>query len=106
MVGLGNVDSTTDAKKPITSATQYALNLKAPKESPTCIGAVDGSTKLMMGLGNAYNAPDANKPTSTATQSALDAKAAKTITYTNTDVDQTISDLIASVGSGFDKRPR
>jgi hypothetical protein len=29
MVGLGNVDNTTDANKPVSTATQTALNLKS-----------------------------------------------------------------------------
>ena len=32
MVGLNNVDNTTDLLKPISNATQTALNLKAPLE--------------------------------------------------------------------------
>ena len=67
MVGLGNVDNTTDLNKPISTATQSALNLKAPIEG--------GMTKAMVGLGNVDNTTDLNKPISTATQSALDLKA-------------------------------
>lgn len=37
-VGLGNVDNTSDANKPISTATQTALNLKAPLASPTFTG--------------------------------------------------------------------
>ena len=53
MVGLGNVDNTTDALKPISQATQTALDAKlavatasttyAPKASPTFTGTVDFS---------------------------------------------------------------
>ena len=71
MVGLGNVDNTADASKPIASATQDALNLKAPKESPTFTGTVSGITKSMVGLGNVDNTADASKPISSATQDAL-----------------------------------
>jgi plastocyanin len=39
-VGLGNVDNTTDAGKPISTATQTALDLKAPKADPTFTGTV------------------------------------------------------------------
>ena len=39
-VGLGNADNTSDANKPISSAVQSALGLKAPLESPTFTGAV------------------------------------------------------------------
>ena len=38
MVGLGNVDNTSDANKPISTATQTALDLKAPLASPTFTG--------------------------------------------------------------------
>ena len=37
-VGLGNVDNTSDASKPISGATQTALNLKANIASPTLTG--------------------------------------------------------------------
>ncbi len=39
-VGLGNVDNTSDANKPISTATQSALDLKAPLASPTFTGTV------------------------------------------------------------------
>lgn len=39
-VGLGNVDNTSDANKPVSTATQTALNLKAPLASPTFTGTV------------------------------------------------------------------
>ena len=73
-VGLGNVDNTSDANKPISIATQTALDLKAPLASPTFTGTVSGITKSMVGLGNVDNTTDASKPISTATQTALDLK--------------------------------
>jgi hypothetical protein len=39
-VGLGNVDNTSDANKPVSTATQTALNLKANLASPTFTGTV------------------------------------------------------------------
>jgi len=75
MVGLGNVDNTTDANKPVSTATQTALDLKANLASPTFTGTVSGITATMVGLGNVNNTTDANKPISTATQTALDLKA-------------------------------
>jgi hypothetical protein len=39
-VGLANVDNTTDAAKPVSTAAQTALNLKAPLASPTFTGTV------------------------------------------------------------------
>ncbi len=96
-LGLGNVDNTSDADKPISSATQAALNLKAnvadvnaalalkanvtdlsnlaPIASPSFTGTVSGIDKAMVGLGSVDNTSDLTKPISTATQVALDQKA-------------------------------
>jgi hypothetical protein len=74
-VGLSNVDNTSDANKPISTATQTALDLKSPINSPTFTGTVGGITKSMVGLSNVDNTSDANKPVSTATQTALNLKA-------------------------------
>ena len=41
MVGLDNVDNTSDSSKPVSSATQTALNLKANIASPTFTGLVN-----------------------------------------------------------------
>ena len=40
MVGLSNVDNTADASKPISTATQTALDLKAPLAGPTFTGTL------------------------------------------------------------------
>ena len=40
MVGLGDVDNTSDAAKPVSTATQTELNLKAPLANPTFTGTV------------------------------------------------------------------
>ncbi len=82
MVGLGNVDNTTDAGKPVSTATQTTLELKAPIISPTFTGTVGGITKTMVGLPNVDNTTDAGKPISTATQTTLDNKVNKTDTAT------------------------
>ncbi len=84
-VGLANVDNTSDAAKPISTATQTALDLKlasataattyAPIANPTFTGTVSGITKSMVGLDNVDNTSDANKPVSTATSTALGLKA-------------------------------
>lgn len=76
-LGLGNVDNTTDANKPVSTATQTALNLKANLAGPTFTGTVAGITKAMVGLGNVDNTTDAAKPVSTATQTALNTKVGK-----------------------------
>ena len=75
MVGLGNVDNTTDLNKPVSTAQQTALNLKANLASPTFTGTVGGITPTMVGLGNVTNTSDADKPVSAAQQSALNLKA-------------------------------
>ena len=85
-VGLGNVNNTTDAAKPVSTAQAAAIAvetsrataaeaLKAPLASPTFTGTVSGITKAMVGLGSVDNTTDAAKPISTATQAALDLKA-------------------------------
>ena len=75
MVGLDNVDNTNDLSKPISTATQTALDLKAPINNPSFTGTITGITKAMVGLGNVDNTNDLSKPISTATQTALDLKA-------------------------------
>ena len=101
-VGLANVDNTSDLNKPISTATQTALNAKQDTLiSSTNIKTINGQsvlgsgdlivggavtsvnsqtgvvvlTKSDIGLSNVDNTSDANKPVSTATQTALDAKA-------------------------------
>jgi hypothetical protein len=85
-VGLGNVDNTSDVNKPVSSAQQGALDLKANISSLATV-ATSGSyldlantptipvaTKTSVGLGNVDNTSDINKPISSATQDALDLK--------------------------------
>jgi hypothetical protein len=73
--GLSNVDNTSDLDKPVSTATQTALDLKANLASPTFTGTVAGITKSMVGLSNVDNTSDTSKPISTATQTALNLKA-------------------------------
>jgi hypothetical protein len=75
MVGLGNVDNTSDANKPVSTAQQTAIDLKANINSPTFTGTVSGINSTMVGLGSVNNTSDQDKPISTATQTALDLKA-------------------------------
>jgi len=106
-VGLSNVDNTSDSSKPISSATQTALDGKQALNSDlTAITTLTPTnddllqrkagvwtnrtpaqfktdlslTKTDVGLANVDNTSDANKPVSTATQTALDLKAALTVT--------------------------
>jgi methylglyoxal synthase len=55
MVGLGNVDNTTDADKPVSTATNTALDLKANLASPTFTGTPilpTGTTGVTQEAGN------------------------------------------------------
>jgi hypothetical protein len=74
MVGLEDVDNTPDLQKPVSDATQDALDLKAPLDSPIFTGTVTGITKTMVSLGNVDDTSDLDKPISSATQSALNNK--------------------------------
>ena len=93
-VGLGSVDNTSDAAKPVSTATQAALDLKANLASPTFTGTVSGVSKAMVGLGNVDNTSDADKPVSTAQQTALDLKA--TVSDLNTEKDRIDAILLSS----------
>lgn len=73
-VGLSNVDNTSDSAKPVSSATQTALDLKAPLASPTFTGTVSGVSKAHVGLGNVDNTADMAKPVSTAQATAIATK--------------------------------
>ena len=92
MVGLGSVNNTADTAKPVSTAQQTALDLKANLASPTFTGTVAGITATMVGLGNVDNTTDANKSVSTATQTALDLKAPlASPTFTGTAVADNLS---------------
>ena len=88
-VGLSNVDNTSDASKPISTATQAALDGKA--------ASAHTHTAAAVGLGNVNNTADADKPVSTAQQTALDGKAAAS--HTHADATTIASGLM----SGADK---
>ena len=102
MVGLGSVDNTSDADKPVSTAGQTALDLKANIASPTFTGTVSGITKAMVGLGNVDNTSDADKPVSTAGQTALDLKAnlaSPTFTGTPTTTTPSVNDNSTKIAS-------
>ena len=77
-VGLPNVDDTSDADKPVSTATQTALNAKADQTALDAHAADAANphvvTKAQVGLPDADNTADADKPISTLTQAALNAK--------------------------------
>lgn len=80
-VGLANVDNTSDANKPVSTAQQTALDGKASTtDLSNHIGDTNNPhsvTATQVGLGNVDDTSDADKPVSTATQAALDDKADK-----------------------------
>lgn len=102
-VGLGNVDNTSDANKPISTATQAALDLKANASdlaSHTSNTSNPHSvTKAQVGLGNVDNTADLDKPISTKTQAALNDKADKSDTYTKAEVDAKVSSVYRFKGT-------
>lgn len=120
VVGLGNVDNTSDANKPVSTATQTALDAKA---STTYVNtqisnlvsgastALDTLNELAAALGNDANfaatvtSQLAGKAALshvhviadvTGLQAALDGKAPQATTYTKTEVDTALSGKAAS----------
>lgn len=73
-IGLGSVDNTSDASKPVSTATATALAGKASLSGATFTGPVNGITKTMVGLGSVDNTSDAAKPVSAPQQVALNSK--------------------------------
>lgn len=76
-VDLANVDNTSDANKPVSTATQTALDGKVPTTRTVNAHALTSDvtvSKSDVGLGDVDNTSDANKPVSTATQTAINAK--------------------------------
>ncbi len=68
--GLGNVDNTSDANKPVSILQQ---------------AAIDAIDKASLGLGSVDNTSDLSKPVSTAQQTAIDAAAVNITPQTLTD---------------------
>lgn len=91
-IGLDQVDNTSDLDKPVSNATQDALDLKYDASNPdgyitaddvaanSAVTSVNGQTgtvfldKYVIGLDQVDNTSDLDKPISTATQDALDLK--------------------------------
>ena len=99
-VGLGNVDNTSDASKPISTATQTALDdISATVSAHTTnTSNPHGVTKAQIGLGNVNNTADTSKPVSTAQQTAINSAYANANAYT----DQKIAGLINGAPSTLD----
>ena len=101
-VGLANVDNTSDMDKPVSTATQAAID-KVKEDLEQSIGGGSETltshtenknnphevTKEQVGLGNVDNTSDLNKPVSTAQSEAINAAKAE--------VTKSINDHIADV---------
>ena len=83
MVGLGNVDNTSDANKPISTATQTALDLKA--NQATTYTKTETDTLLTA------KADQSTTYTKTETDSLVSAKADAATTYNKTEADNLLS---------------
>jgi hypothetical protein len=105
MVGLWNVDNTSDADKIISTSTQIALDSKAN---------VLDITPALIGLGRVQNTSDLEKPVSTLVQqvinstrdfltSEINLKAPQSNTYTKPEVDQRLQVLIGLGSQGQSK---
>lgn len=84
-IGLSDVDNTSDANKPISTATQTALNNKVDKTTTVNGHALSENvtvTKADVGLNNVDNTSDVNKPVSTAQQAAIDSAKSTIDAYT------------------------
>ncbi|ROS29600.1 hypothetical protein EDF22_1344 [Rathayibacter sp. PhB127] len=119
-VGLNLVDNTSDAAKPVSAATQTALDAKYNASNPA--GFVDASqaaasapvqsvagrqgavtlAKGDVGLGNVDNTSDASKPVSTATSIALATKVDKVdgLALSSNDYTGTEKTKLAGIASG------
>lgn len=81
-LGLGNVDNTSDAQKPVSQATQTALDQKVDCTIQINDHSLTGDvtlTKGDVGLSHVDDTSDINKPISVVQQAALDAKLDKAL---------------------------
>ena len=93
-VGLGNVDNTSDADKPISTATQSALDLKADK--------ADTYTKAETDTLLSAKANSADVYTKGETDTLLSAKANSADVYTKSEADTLLANK-ANVGDSYTK---
>lgn len=89
-IGLGNVDNTSDANKPVSNATQQALNLKANASDVYTKSETDGL------LNNKANTNDVYSKTKT--DELLNNKANKSDVYTKSETDNKINKPLYNLG--------
>ena len=71
LLALGNVNNTADSAKPVSTAQQNALDLKANAANPAFTGTPTGLAKAHVGLGLVDNTADVDKPVSTPQAAAI-----------------------------------
>jgi hypothetical protein len=101
--GLGNVNNTSDADKPISDATQTALDGKVPTTRTVNGHALSSNVTIVKGdisLGNVDNTSDANKPVSSATQTALNGKVNTTTTVNGFALSSNVTISKGDIGLG------
>ena len=101
---LSNVDNTSDANKPVSTAMQAALDSKVNTSLTLNDKALTGNISLNkadIGLSNVDNTSDANKPVSTATQTALDGKVSTTRTINGQALTSDISLMLTKTDVGL-----
>ena len=86
-VGLDQVDNTSDLAKPISTATQAALNAKAPLASPAFTGTPTGITKSHVGLGNVPNVDATKRANHSGSQTS----------GTISDLQEAVEDIVAAL---------
>jgi hypothetical protein len=98
-VGLGNVDNTSDLNKPISSATQNALNLKADK---TALATTDNNvTALSNSVSSSLNTKlDKANPTATGTATVVNLVVTGTTSFVDGSIAVAdVNGLSAALGS-------
>lgn len=90
-IGLGNVDNTSDANKPVSNATQQALNLKANSSDVYSKTETDGL------LNNKANTNDVYSKTKT--DELLNNKANSSDVYTKSETDNKINKPLYNLGA-------
>ena len=99
-VGLGNVDNTSDANKPISTATQTALDTKAPIASPTLTGDPKAPTAAFEDNDTSIATTAYVRANVYPLQAALGASIDLN-TITNTGIHHQASDASASTGTNY-----
>jgi hypothetical protein len=106
-VGLANVDNTSDANKPVSTAAQTALDLKAPLASPALTGtptaptaAADTNTTQIATTAFAKAEADAAQSAAESTaSSALSGVTAGTTAFTAVNVNSVAKQIAATTGN-------